>query len=184
MTGRATQIVIAVLLLFGGGAHGASPALSTVLPRGAQRGTEIELTLAGDRLADAQELLFYRSGITVKKLTATTQQVKVQAAIAPDAPLGEHALRVRTASGISELRTFWVGALPAVDEKEPNTDFAQPQEIELNVTACGTIENEDVDYFAVQVKKGQRLTAEIEGLRLAETMFDPYVAILDAKRFE
>ena len=177
-------IIAAVVVLLCSDARAASPALSTVLPRGAQRGTEVELTLAGDRLTDAQEILFYRPGLSVKKLAATMQQVKVQVAVAPDAPLGEHCLRVRTATGISELRTFWVGALAGVDEKEPNTDFAQPQKIEVNVTVAGTIESEDVDYFAVQLAKGQRLTAEIEGLRLGETMFDPYVAILDANRFE
>ena len=33
-------------------------------------------------------------------------------------------------------------------------------------------------------KKGQRLSAEVEGMRLGNTLFDPYVAILDSKRFE
>src|SRR5205085_2634202 len=75
-------------------------------------------------------------------------------------------------------------ALPVVEEKEPNSDFAQPQKIDLNVTVAGTNENEDVDYFAVALKKGERLTAEVEGMRLGETMFDPYVAILDANRSE
>ena len=31
---------------------------------------------------------------------------------------------------------------------------------------------------------GHRITAEIEGLRLGLTFFDPYVAIMDSKRFE
>src|SRR2546421_11163118 len=76
----------------------ASPTLNTVMPRGGQRGSEIELTLAGDRLADAQEILFYQPGLTVKKLAApTTQQLKAQLAIAADAGVGEHSLRVRTA---------------------------------------------------------------------------------------
>jgi hypothetical protein len=155
------------------------------MPRGGQRGTEIELTLAGDRLADAKEILFYQPGLTVKKLAAPNpQQLKVQLAVAADASIGEHSLRVRTASGISELRTFWVGALPVVEEKEPNTDFAQPQKIDLNVTVAGTIDSEDVDYFAVPLKKGERLTAEVEGMRLGEAMFDPCVGILDANRFE
>src|SRR5205807_4586051 len=90
----------------------------------------------------------------------------------------------RTESGVSELRTFWVGALPVVAEKEPNSDFASPQKIPRNVTVVGTIDYEDVDYFSVELKKGQRLSVEIEGMRLANTLFDPYVAILDRKRFE
>ena len=36
----------------------------------------------------------------------------------------------------------------------------------------------------VEAKKGQRISAEIEAMRLGATLFDPYIAILDAKRFE
>src|SRR5262249_28224961 len=124
-------------------------------------------------------------GFTTTKLEVVNPtQVKATVKIAPDAALGEHALRVRTASGISELRTFWVGALPVVEEKEPNNEFTAPQKIDLNVTVHGTITPEDVDYYAVELKKGQRLSAEIEGMRLGGTLFDPYLAILNSKRFE
>ena len=44
--------------------------------------------------------------------------------------------------------------------------------------------SEDVDYYAFEVKKGERITAEVEGARLGIALFDPYVAIMDAKRFE
>ena len=54
----------------------------------------------------------------------------------------------------------------------------------MNVTVNGVADNEDVDYFVVEAKKGERITAEVEGMRLGITLFDPYVAILDAKRFE
>lgn len=163
----------------------ASPSLGSVSPRGAQRGTEATLVFGGARLGDAKEILFYSPGFTVAKLDVVNDgQVKATVKIAPDCRLGEHALRVRTASGISELRTFWVGALPVVAEVEPNNDFAAPQKIPLNVTVEGVANTEDVDYFLVEAKKGQRITAEVEGMRLATTLFDPYVAILDMKRFE
>lgn len=163
----------------------ASPALGGVSPRGAQRGTDAVLTFSGARLSDAQEVLFYTPGITVAKLEVVNDNaVRVTAKIAPDCQLGEHALRIRTASGISELRTFWVGALPVIPEKEPNSEFATPQKITPNVTVEGIVQYEDVDYFAVDLKKGQRLSVEIEAMRLATTLFDPYIAILDSKRFE
>ncbi|MCA9266835.1 MAG: PPC domain-containing protein, partial [Planctomycetales bacterium] len=95
-----------------------------------------------------------------------------------------HALRVRTETGVSNLRLFSVGALPQVNEAEPNNDFAAPQAIALNTTVCGVVQSEDVDYFVVEAKQGQRITAELEGLRLGNTFFDPYVAILNEKRFE
>jgi hypothetical protein len=49
---------------------------------------------------------------------------------------------------------------------------------------AGVIENEDVDYFAVKVEAGGRLAVEIEAMRLGGQMFDPYLAILDSRRFE
>src|SRR5258707_1024462 len=167
------------------GAQAASPALGNIMPRGGQRGTETVLFFNGARLGDAKEIILYYPGITVSKLEVINpNQVKATVKIAPDCRLGEHVMRVRTAGGISELQTYWVGALPIIDEKEPNSELATAQKIPLNVTVHGVVDNEDVDYFAFEAKKGQRVTAEIEGMRLGTTMFDPYVAILDSKRFE
>ena len=81
-------------------------------------------------------------------------------------------------------RTFSVGLLQEVTEIEPNNDFAKPQPIPMNVTVNGVAANEDIDYYAVKAKKGERITAEIEGIRLGLTLFDPYVAILNSRRFE
>lgn len=174
-----------VLLILAGTLQAATPELRIVLPRGGQRGTELDITLEGQRLADAQEILLYSPGITVTKLEVVKpDQVKVHIQIAKEAAIGEHQLRVRAASGISELRTFYVGPFPIIESKKPNNDFAQPQKIDLNVTVAGVIENEQVNYFAVEGKKGQRITAEVHGMRLGAVLFDPYVAILDTKRFE
>ena len=163
----------------------ASPSLGVIQPRGAQRGTDAVVTFNGARLADAQEILLYYPGVTVKKLEVVNDaQLKVTLALAPDCPLGEHAFRVRTATGVSELRTFWVGALPVIEEVEPNSEFTTPQAIPLNCTVHGIVQSEDQDYFVVECKKGQRLSVEVEGMRLGSAFFDPYVAILDSKRFE
>ncbi len=173
--------IAAVAMLAGPG----SPELRSVLPTGGQRGTTVTLTLAGERLAGAQELLLYGSGIAAASLANPDDKtVVVECAIAADCPLGEHALRLRTASGISELATFFVGDLPVVAEVEPNSDFATPQRVALNSTVDGVVTREDADWFAIEAKAGDRLTAEIEGMRLGRGLFDPAIAILDAKRFE
>jgi hypothetical protein len=178
-------ISLCALCVLCGEGYSASPLLNGIAPRGAQRGTDAIFLFNGGRLSDAQELLFYSPGLTTTKLEVVNDgQVKAAVKIAPNCQLGEHAVRLRTATGVSELRTFYVGALPVVDEKEPNSDFAAPQKIPLNVTVQGVIDNEDVDYFAVECKKGQRLSVEIEGMRLGGALFDPYIAILDSKRFE
>jgi hypothetical protein len=178
-------VIVSLLLGVAAPAWAASPTLARITPRGAQRGTETVLTFGGTNLADAQEILFYTPGFHVTKLEpAGDQQVKATVKIAADCTLGEHAMRVRTASGISYVRTFWVGPLPVMDEKRPNNEFDKPMKVPFNVTIDGTVPPEGACYFQVEAKKGQRITAEVEGMRLANVLFDPFLAILDEKRFE
>ena len=153
---------------------------------GGQRGTEVEVNLTGPAAGRRAgvPLLPARDHGRPRSRRARTARSPATFKIAPDAPLGLHDFRVRTATGISPLKTFSVGALKDVAEVEPNNDFAKPQPIAMNVTVNGVADNEDVDYYAVKAKKGDRITAEVEGIRLGLTLFDPYVAILDAKRFE
>lgn len=166
-------------------AFAASPRLSIINPRGVQRGTEAVLTFSGSQLGDGEQILFYSPGLEVVKVeTVDVNNCKATVKIAPDCRLGEHVAQVRTKTGISDYRTFYIGALPQVDEKEPNSLFDQPQPITLNQTVVGSIGGEDVDYFIVEAKKGQRICAEVEAMRLGSALFDPYVAILDMKRFE
>jgi hypothetical protein len=183
MTQR-TSLLALCFALAANAAFAASPRLGVIIPRGVQRGAEHELRFNGSNLKDAQEILFYDKGFEVTSLEGFDNNVKVMVKVAPDCRLGEHIAQVRTASGISDYRTFFVGPFAAVAEQEPNTDFAAPQAIEMNVTVDGIVQNEDVDYYIVDAKKGQRISAEVEGMRLGAALFDPYVAILDAKRFE
>lgn len=179
------MLVAAAVLLQLAPVMAASPRLSTITPRGAQRGQEVTLSFNGSNLADAEEILFYEpAGFEVTKIEPADKNVKVTLKIAADTRLGEHVAQVRTRSGISDYRTFWVEALPVLDEKEPNSEFETPQAIELNRVVNGSIANEDVDYFVVNAKKGQRISAEVVAMRLSTALFDPYVAILNSKRFE
>ena len=156
-----------MLVLVSSPLFAASPVLSNILPRGAQRGVDTEVLFNGQRLEDAVELMIYEPGIEVAEFTVVNgSQVKAKLRIAADCLLGTKHCRIRTVSGLSDLRTFRVGALPNVAEVEPNSDFKQPQVVANNVTVEGIIQNEDVDYFVIEAKKGERITAEVEGIRL------------------
>lgn len=166
-------------------ASAASPELNIILPRGGQSGTEVEVSFNGNRLQDAEEILSYSPGITVSDLKVESPNVvKAKLKIAPDCPPGEHLFRLRAKSGLSYARSFWTGPFPVVGEKEPNTQFTEAQEITSGVTVAGVAGNEDVDYFKLEAKKGERITVEVEGIRLGNTFWDPYVAILNSKKFE
>ena len=171
-----------------------TPTIGTIQPRGGQRGTEMTIRLGGDRLFEPQEILLYQPGITVTSLEKVGDQhkaVKASITIAPDAPLGEHVLRLRCKGGVTYQRSFWVGQYPTVMEKRSedgsrdlNSNFNEPQEISINQTVQGVADREDADYYLLQCTKGQRLSVEVEGMRLGRTLFDPYVAILNKDRFE
>jgi hypothetical protein len=167
-------------------AHAAGPRLDHLSPQGGQRGTEVEVTLIGGRIGqEPQEILFYEPGIEVKALERIDDnQTKATLAIGADCEPGIHALRVRTATGVTNLRTFHVGTQPEIVEAEPNNDFAKPQSAPLGCVINGVVTNEDVDYFVIEAKQGERISVEVEGLRLGRTFFDPAIAILDEKRFE
>ena len=158
-----------------------APELTEILPTGTQRGTELEVSFIGDRLQDAEEVLCYEPGIRILGLDMVTNKLaKARLKVDADCSLGEHHMRVRTASGLSELRTFLVGPFPSIEEIEPNNEITNAQAVALNSTVCGVIRNEDVDCFAVDLNRGQRFSAEVEGIRMGRTLFDPRLSILNS----
>ena len=173
-------LALALLAASALAAGAVAPTLQNTTPSGLQRGTEAELKFNGSRLADAEEVLFYEPGVKVLELKEVKDgYVVARVKLDADCPLGEHKVRIRTKTGVSDFRTFTVGPFPQVEEKEPNNTIDKAQKIALNSTVLGTMGNEDVDYYSVEVKKGEPLSVEVEGMRLGRTMFDPYVAILD-----
>ncbi|MCB1276392.1 PPC domain-containing protein [Prosthecobacter sp.] len=175
----------AVAIVFATSAFAAYPTFTSTKPNGGQRGTEVKLTVTGTQLADFESMVFFSPGFTQKSVEKVENgKVELTIGIAADVPPGNHLMRIRTKSGISHARQFFVGIFPNVDEKEPNSDFDTPQVIQLNQTIEGIVQNEDVDYYRVSLKKGQRLSVEVDGLRLGYTVFDPFLAIIDKDRFE
>lgn len=177
-----SPLVLAALML-AGPALAQFPQLSRVLPRGGQRGTTVEVTLTGRRLATARELLVTPGGVAVEALTPDGDgKVVARLALAPDAPLGPRALWLRTAAGLTDLGTFHVGDLLEVAEAEPNGP-GEAQAIPLGCTVSGVAANEDADLFVFEGKAGQRVSVELEGQRLGDRLFDAAVAVLDARGF-
>lgn len=164
------------------------PEISVLKPHGGQIGADFKLTITGTRLDDFEDLIFYTPGFKVKSVESrAASKVELTLAIDKTVRAGNHIMRVRTKSGISHMRQFFASPFPNVEEKEPNSDFASAQVIALNQTIEGVVLTEDVDYYKLTVKKGQRIGVQVDALRLATIpngAMDPYVAILDKDRFE
>ena len=165
--------------------HAFTPVLSRIDPPGGQVGAEVAVTFRGERLDETTGALFYQPGIALVDLDAKDpKNATAKLRIAADATLGEHSLRLAGPGGVTELRSFWVGLFPTVDEVEPNAPGGNPQRVGLNQTVHGIAGNEDEDAFVVALTKGQRLSADVEAMRLGRTMFDVSLAVLDAQGFE
>src|SRR5258708_14726828 len=98
--------------------------LDYVLPRGGGLGATVTVEFHGAYLQDPREVFFYRPGITVTDLTPASRNgdtFKAKFHIAPDCPVGEHVLRVRTATSLSDAVTFWVSRFPTEYEFEDKT---------------------------------------------------------------
>jgi hypothetical protein len=157
-----------------------SPRLFSVMPAGGKTGSTLEVTFTGQDLEDPQALLFSHPGIKAEPIVPPAPPAppvdpkkpapkpavpppkpmvtKFKVSIAADTPLGIHDVRLVNKWGVSNPRTFVVGDLAEVLEKEPNDDVPQAQRVELNTTINGVIANPvDVDYFVFAGKKGQRV---------------------------
>lgn len=183
---RLANLVAGVLLVCFGmlpeGLHAASstPELREVRPRGVQRGHSQTIKLIGVRLDGAAEAFFYDRGIAVESLKQIdSKTVEVKLNVAKSCRLGEHVVQLRTLGGITEFRTLYVGQYPTVSEVEKNGDDDPPQPIELNQTVAGKIAGEDVDRFSLSLAAGQRLSVEIEAVRLGDFL-DTQIELLNS----
>lgn len=190
------SVVLLLLFVLSLPAQAGSPTLYNLLPVAGQRGQTIQVNFHGDRLQDASAVLFHTQGITAEGLKNheknKTKHIHATFKIAPDAPLGEHQVRLVTKTGVTEMISFRVVDVPIVNEQrdEPNkngkkfkqsTSFESPQAIELGTMVLGRTESEDVDYFAVELKKGQPFSAEVIGMRLGRGFTDSHLTVLDRR---
>ena len=164
--------------------HAGSPNVSTITPAAGQRGTEVDVVLSGSRLADARGLLFNEPGIEVLGVSEVEAgKFKAKLKIAADARLGEYVFRAVSNSGIADTRLFYVTPYPV--QKEADEDKVDPykvQTVPMGVTMYGGTPGEDQDHFEVEVKKGQRVSAEVVGVRLStQQQYDPYMIITNEK---
>ncbi|HEU4753494.1 MAG TPA: hypothetical protein VFU47_10345, partial [Armatimonadota bacterium] len=89
-----------------------------------------------------------------------------QVAVAADALPGRREIRVVGANGTSTVFPFEVSREPETLEVEPNNTPAQATPVTPPLTASGQIGSGDVDSFAFQAKKGDRLVFNCSAFRL------------------
>ena len=181
-----------LIFLTGTGLGAPQRVADKITPQVVERGREVKVLLEGNQLENVRGILAYSEGIRfvrveeakeVDPITMSRPEkpepgkaVTLVLDIAKDCAVGEHLFRVQTEETLSEFQTLWVSPYPCVREEFPyrrdaksyaeaNT-IEKAQDVKLGTTVWGHLPgytNFDQDFFKVELKAGQRLTAEVWG---------------------
>ncbi|MFM2093175.1 MAG: hypothetical protein RIS70_299, partial [Planctomycetota bacterium] len=158
------------------------PRLLTTSPMGGKAGTQVELTISGEHIDEADQLVFSDPRITAaRKMNAEgkPEANRYLVTIPADCPPGLYESRVMTRLGISSSRAFAVGTLPELSVSKPNTSLATAMEMPVNVVCNAAMSARAVDYYSFEARKGQRLLVDC-ATRGIDSKLDAVVIVADA----
>jgi hypothetical protein len=205
---RAAILLSAVIAPLPGRAQTSYPMTLRVDPIAVSRGRTAEITVMGrENFSGAWALLCQEPGLHGEVLPMATvepppkakakggggrrrptAQVPIRLTVAADAPLGPRELRVATPQGASSVGLVVVFQDPVVTEADDlaNDRPATAQKLTFPTVVAGRIgKPEDVDWYAFEIAKGQRVTFEVWGNRLEnkihdlQTHLDPILSLHD-----
>jgi hypothetical protein len=175
------------------------PEAKYLFPAGGQRGTTVRFHAGGLYLNQSCSLEMIGRGVEASPVVRRVPSPWFEGPVLPlpesqrqedypramagtvkigaDAPIGDRYMLLRTAQGVTAPLRFVVGTIPEIVEDE-----IDGEPIPIPVTAPVTINgrifpHEDVDIWAVTLKKGQTLTAIVD----AERFGSPLQAILEIR---
>ncbi len=148
--------------------------LTSVSRPGVRSGETTEVSLRGSDLEGVTQLWFDHPSLSAVHVKDLVFRVSA----GPDAPVGHHDLRAIGTYGVSNPRAFLVGARPESIEAEPNNSPEKAGPLVVNTVINGEINGgADVDCFAFEGKKGQRLFLDLQAERI-DSRLDATIRIL------
>jgi len=157
---------MAALAALGMSVQAGTPRCLSLTPAVCQRGGEMLIEGRGTNLEDTASILFEEPGFQVEMVKAEKSRFQAKVKVGPEVRTGEHQCRVVTASGVADVRLFLVTPFPVVQEVEDKAAPDKVQTVTPGTTVHGQVQNEDVDRYEVELKKGQRLSVEVMAARL------------------
>tara|TARA_R110002096_G_scaffold200639_8_gene384685 strand:+ start:1138 stop:2610 length:1473 start_codon:yes stop_codon:yes gene_type:complete len=151
----------------------AVPQLDGIYPAGGQIGTTFEVSLIGN--FDPWPIQIWCGNPAIEFEPGKTKgSLKVK--ITAEAEVGPTLIRVFNSEGASAPKTFMVGAFPEILEGADNDALTTPQPLsQIPLVVNGKLEKrDDIDFFRLPLKKGQTLTATIDGYGLGSAI-DPFL---------
>jgi hypothetical protein len=154
------------------------PHLLTVMPMGGQAGTTVEVTITGENIEDAGELVFSTPKITAKPVAGAENKFSVS--IAADAPVGVYDARVMSRLGVSSARAFSVNKLKEVTRTTPNNSMETALALPVNSICNATMTKRAVDFYSFQGVKGKRIAVDCAA-RGIDSRLTPVVILADTQ---
>lgn len=178
----------------------ANPVLTSIQPKSAQRGQEIEVTLSGTDLEGAREILLNRdeiqaqivsweqrhgtvqfNGEGIRAHLPGGQQIMVRLTLPATASPDALQLRVQTPHGVSNPVSFYVDDLPQMVETEPNDSAGEANPVDMPATINGVISSEDdEDHYVIEAVQGQRIIVDVQASRIGSPL-NSYLVLEDAQ---
>jgi len=159
-----------------------APRLLTTMPMGGQVGTQVELTITGESIDDASELIFSHPGIkATAKLDAEGKAVPKSylISIAADCSVGLHEARVMTPLGLSSSRIFSVGSLAEVVQIEPSTTPDKAMPLLINSICNAVMPVRAVNHYRISGKQDQRIIVDCAARGIDSKLY-PVAIIADS----
>ena len=159
---------------------GQSPSLTHTSPGALAPGRSVEVTFHGANLLGATNLW---TGVGAKVVAATANTsgtARLQVALPTAAPVGLHAARLASASGVSAPLLLMVDDLPSVADAGTNTSVTNAQRLAWPVAVDGAAAALGYKFYRVTAKAGDRLALEVFAQRLGSKL-DPVLRLLDLR---
>ena len=161
----------------------AKPEITSLWPRGIQRGVPTHVKLTGKNLLGVGEVKPSHSQITGKALPSDAgraEEAWIEITPAADLPRGTYQVAIATPGGASGSLPIEIDDLPQLTEARPNDAASQPPIIALPTGVWGTLAARgDVDQVRFDARAGQTIVCELAAKRFGSalnavlTLLDP-----------
>ncbi|MDB5336670.1 MAG: putative pre-peptidase [Planctomycetaceae bacterium] len=163
-------------------ANAAAPKMDILFPAGGSRGATVNVTVTGAVDPWPVQVWCSRTELQIKVLE---EKGKLAITIPAESLPGVAWIRLHNPEGASTLRPFVIGTLPEAEEVEPNNDLTKAQVLpSSSVVVQGKHQAaHDVDVYAITLKAGQTIVADLDGNRTLGAPSDGVLQLVSSQGF-
>jgi len=163
--------------------------LDLITPAGGKTGSEIEVTITGTELEEADTLVFSHPGITATRILSDPDEIDTKplpiprhflVKIASDVAPGIYEVRVNGPLGVTNPRAFAVGNEETLVKSGNHRTRETAMELPLGMAVTGSVEPGAFDYYRFSAKKSQPLLIDCYGQRI-ESRIDATLVLYDSE---